>query len=156
MKYKKILLIIGIIVIIGLVFIITKMNKKYDAFYLDNNYYGEGKFIESDYLSINKLLGDKKTFVLFTYNNYCNLPVSCENIFQQVIENLNISIIHITFEEFKKTSLYSTVKYAPSVIIIKEGKIVDYLKADDDKDLKKYQDVNAFEKWLRKYIVFNN
>ena len=52
----------------------------------------------------------------------------------------------------KNTKFYENVKYAPSVIIIKDGEIVSYLDANSDKDLEKYQDANKFIKWLKEYI----
>ena len=64
----------------------------------------------------------------------------------------NISIISIPFAEFKKTIFYKKVKYAPTIIIINKGKIIAYLDANSDKDLKKYQDINEFEKWIDNYI----
>ena len=70
--------------------------------------------------------------------------------------NIGIYVLHditLTFENLKSTSIYDTVKLAPSFVIIKDGKIIDYLKADDDDDLDKYQDVDAFKSWLNKYII---
>ena len=63
-----------------------------------------------------------------------------------------IDVVSITFENFKKTDFYKEVKLAPSILIIKEGKIVTYLRADSDEDFDRYQDTEAFEKWLNKYI----
>ena len=56
------------------------------------------------------------------------------------------------FSEFKKTVFYDTVKYAPSVIIVRNNSIIAYLDANKDEDLEKYQDVDKFEKWLNEYI----
>ena len=56
------------------------------------------------------------------------------------------------FDEFKDTYLYDTVKYAPSVIIVHKGKVVAYLDAENDDDLKKYQDTLEFKDWLSNYI----
>lgn len=56
----------------------------------------------------------------------------------------------------KKTYLYKKVKYAPSVIIVKKQKIIAYLDAEKDEDMDKYQDEKEFEKWLKKYIIFQH
>ena len=48
------------------------------------------------------------------------------------------------------------MKYAPSIIIVKDKEIVSYLDANSDEDLDKYQDEEAFESYLNKYIYFND
>lgn len=123
-----------------------------ERMYLSNEYYNKGEFIE---IKSNDLL-DKvnDTYVLFTYNSYCSLPVPCEDIFKSFAKKYDIDFVSIPFEEFKNTKFYETVEYAPSIIIIKNNEIVDYLDANSDKDLNKYQDQKEFESWLDNYIYF--
>lgn len=122
-------------------------NKK---IYLSNEFYSEGNFKEINNDSINQY--NSKTYLLFTYNNYCSLPIPCDKIFLEVAKKNNISILSMPFSEFKKTVFYDTVKYAPSIIIVDEGKVIKYLDANKDEDLEKYQDVDKFEKWLNENI----
>lgn len=122
-------------------------NKK---IYLSNEFYSEGNFKEINNDSINQY--NNKTYLLFTYNNYCSLPIPCDKIFLKVAKKNNISILSMPFSEFKKTVFYDTVKYAPSIIIVDEGKVIKYLDANKDEDLEKYQDVDKFEKWLNENI----
>lgn len=68
----------------------------------------------------------------------------------------NISIISIPFEEYKKTTFYKKVKYAPTIILINKGKIIAYLDANNDDDLAKYQDITAFTNWINTYIYLSN
>mgnify|MGYP000092232876 FL=1 len=72
------------------------------------------------------------------------------------MKKYNIDFISISFDKFKSTYLYETVKYAPSIIIVKDKEIVSYLDANSDEDLDKYQDEEAFESYLNKYIYFND
>ena len=139
---KKILLILTIILLTGC----TKIEK----FYLSDEFYNEGNFIsiKSEDLDNYK----DKNYVIFTYNNYCSLAIPCDEIFQKSMTNNKIDFLSITFEEFKNTKLYKTVKYAPSVIIVKDSNIVAYLDAEKDKDIEKYQDVDKFTEWLSKYV----
>lgn len=124
-----------------------------ERIYLSDNYYNKGEFID---LKSNNLL-DKvnDTYLLFTYNSYCNLPIPCEDIFKSFAKKYKIDFISISFEEFKNTEFYNTVKYAPSIMIVKDNKVVSYLDANSDKDLNKYQDLKEFESWLDNYIYFN-
>ena len=55
----------------------------------------------------------------------------------------------------KETKLHDIVEFAPSVIIVKNWKIVDYLNSEKDKYLDMYQDVDKFGQWIQKYIIIN-
>ena len=59
------------------------------------------------------------------------------------------------YDELKNTDVVNTIKYAPSVIIIKEGKIVSYLDAEADEDFDRYQNKKEFNSWLAKYIYLS-
>lgn len=149
---KKILIVLLISLTLTGCFFSKKQNDNKIRFYLSDKYYHTGEFIKVDNKSLEKL--NKENFILFTYNPYCNLPISCEKIFEEFMKKYNIDFISIPFSDFKETSYYDNVKYAPSVMIIKEGEVIDYLDANDDKDLQKYQDEKEFEKWLDSYVYF--
>lgn len=125
---------------------------KQDKFYLEDTYYGNGSLVEVTTSDIENKLNNKESFLLFTYNNYCTLEIPCEDIFEEFTKKYQLSILSIPFDDFKKTSLHQKVKYAPSVLIIKEGKIVSYLDANAKSDLEKYQDIEVFASWIKEYI----
>lgn len=52
--------------------------------YLTSSYYNKGEFIKVDDLT--NLESD--TYILFTYNNFCNLAVSCDKIFESFMKNI--------------------------------------------------------------------
>jgi hypothetical protein len=137
---KKIILLIVIFLLVG-----CSNNKE---FYLTDKYYNKGEFIEVKEDELNS----NESYLLYTYNNFCVLPVHCENIFKQVMEKYKIDILSMPFDTFKNTSFHKEVKYAPSILIIKNGKIITYLDANSDKDLEKYQNITKFEEWLKEYI----
>lgn len=127
-----------------------KEQEKHNTINLSAKYYNEGKFIPT---SANELEEkNSETYILYTYNNFCSLPIPCESIFKTIMEKYKIGILSIPINEFKKTKFYTQVKYAPSIIIIKNEEIITYLDANKDEDLEKYQDVNAFDNWLKLYI----
>ena len=137
-----------VLFIITLLLITGCKEKQIEKFYLNNKYYNEGKFI-----AINNIDNLKKdTYILYTYNNYCTFKKPCEEVFKEYMEKYKIDFYKMPFDQFKKTTLYTKVRYAPSIIIIKEGKIVEYLDANSNKDLDKYQDTKKFEEWINKYI----
>ena len=142
---KKIVLLIAIFLLTGCIF-------KPGKFYLNDQYYNQGEYVKLDSVSLENIKDN--SMIIYTYNNFCNLPIHCENIFKEFMDKYQINFISIPFSEFKKTSFYTNVSYAPSIIIVHDGKVIDYLKADSDNDYDKYQKVDVFEEWLSDYIYF--
>ena len=124
----------------------------YSKFSIEKEYYKESKFINVKSEDIEKLKENKKSFIVFTYNNYCILETPCDEVFKKVMDKYSLSFLYLPYEEMENTFIYNEVKMAPSVILIKEGKIVAYLDAESDEDLPKYQDVDEFDKWLNSFI----
>ena len=151
--------IIGLIFIVSyfLIFIVcgiyvaikTQMNKRIE---LNFTYYNDKGLTDTSVEEIDKLLNRKSSFILFVYNDFCSFSVPCNNVFDEGSKELNMQILQIPYRDFKGSSLNSTVKYAPTVIIVDEGKIARYLDAESDSDKKIYQDVKKFKKFILKYV----
>ena len=154
MKKNKVIVLVGIFIIIVLsLFILVffkNKNNKTDKFYLEDKYYGSSEFIEIDNNEFKKI--QNESYVLYIYNNFCNLPIPCHEIFEQYMKEKNIAFLSMKYEYFKETKLHDKVRFAPSVIIVKDGKIVDYLDAEKDEDLDKYQNIDEFSKWIENNI----
>ena len=120
-------------------------------FYLDEQYYNQGNYVEITSKDFESL--DSQNYVLFTYNNYCAFSVPCDEIFKTFMTENKIDFLSMPYEEFKETKLHDIVKFAPSVIIVKNWKIVDYLDSEKNKYLDMYQDVDKFWQWIQKYII---
>ena len=133
-------------IFIFLLIIVSGCNK--EKFYLSDKYYNKGEYVKVTSSDINK----KDSYILFTYNNYCSLAVPCENIFLEFMKEYKIDFLSMPYEELKNTYLYKKVKYAPSIIIVDKGEIVDFLDANNDSDLEKYQNVDMFRDWISEYI----
>ena len=143
---KKI--ITALILILILLFFTTGCTK--EKFYLDSKFYKESKYIDltkDEYNSLND-----ENYIIYTYNSYCNFKIPCDNIFKETMDKYNLSFYSMPYSDLKETELYNTVKFAPSVIIIKNKKVVAYLKADSDDDYDKYQDSESCTNWLESYI----
>ena len=132
----------------------TNQNDGKERIYLSDEYYNKGEYVK---ISKKELTGkENETYLLFTYNNYCNLSVPCDQIFAKFMKKYNIDVLSIPYDEFKETSFYETVKFAPSILIIDKENIISYLDAEKDEDLSRYQDADEFEKWLNEYIFFTH
>ena len=120
--------------------------------YLTDCYYNEGNYIDITSDEVNNK--DNETYLLFAYNNFCAFSVPCDNTFKVFMEKYNIDILQIPFDDYKNTYMYDTVKYAPSVILVSNKKVITYLDAEKDAGVNKYEDSNKFESWLEEYINF--
>ena len=150
---KKLLIIISILLFIIILLIYTyKLNNK---FYLTKKYYDNYQYKVINHKKVEKMISNNDSFVLFTNNDFCIFKVPCDNIFKSVFKDSNMTLFYIRFDEFKKTSLYKKVNYAPSVLLINNGQLITYLDPDSDSDSKVYQSKKEFRKWLEKYIYLN-
>ena len=119
-------------------------------FYLDDEFYGSWKMIEITAEKFSEL--DNENYVLFTYNNFCAMAIPCEEIFDEFLEQNDVTFLSMRYDEFKKTTLHETVKFAPSIVVVKNWKVIAYLDSEKDEDLVRYQDVEEFGKWINKYV----
>ena len=148
---KKVIFVIIPLLLIGIITFVL-MNNKGEKFSLEDKYYGTGEFIDVSNSELENIIKNKENFLLYTYNNYCSLPIPCDSIFWSVMKEYGFNILQIKFSDFKETNLYKKVKLAPSVLIFKDGKLIEFLDAESDNDLKKYQDKEEFKNWLNNYI----
>ena len=123
-----------------------------EKFYLEDTYYNKGGLKNTTIKEVNNLIKNKKSFILFTYNDFCSFSVPCDSVFEESSNKLNIEILQIPYRDFKKTVLNKKLEYGPSVLIINKGKIVKYLDTEKDNDKELYQDTKKFNSWLQKYI----
>ena len=148
---KKIL---TIIIVIFSIFLLTSCKEENNGddskIYLDSKFYNKSEFIKVKADEFNKI--EDNNYVVYVYNSFCSLAIPCENIFKETMDKYDLSFYSMGIWEMQNTYLYYTVKYAPSIIIVKDKKVIAYLDAESDEDFIRYQDSNEFESWLDKYI----
>ena len=141
-----------LIIIIGIL-LVTGCSDKIEKFHLDKNYYGANEYIP---VTKENIEANRGNYLLFVYNNACSFGVPCEQIFEEFMKQENIAILSIPYTDFKETYLSKEVKYAPSVIIVNNKKVITYLDASKDEDVDRYQNVDKFKKWLEEYIYLTS
>jgi len=146
---KKILLILLLFVPLLLVGCTNKDEKVY----LSDKYYNKGAYIDIVAKDMDKLKND--TYLLFVYNQFCNFKIPCDEIFQKVMNEHKVDVLSMSIDEYKTTSYFNTVRYAPTIIVISKGKVLAYLDANKDEDLDKYQSPDDFEKWLTEHVYLD-
>ncbi len=153
MKKKLLILIPFILLLVIIIFILILKSQHNQQFYLDNEYYGNSSLIEIDSEKLKTLEKDKKTFVVFVYQPLCSTSYDLNNYVTEFLDTYKMSFYKILFSSIKDTNIADYVKYCPSVVIYRNGKIIAYLEADSNKHAVYYKSVENFKKWLTKYII---
>ena len=168
---KKLIIIaiatLAALLVIGFVFfaVLGGANKKVeveDSIVLDAEYKNtDGKQIEIAERSedpvrfLDEMIEKEKSFVLYVSLPICNGDAA--KFKQYVLDfqhNEKVSFYYLTSDYIKDSKVYETVKYYPSVIIVKEGKIINYLKYDSDSDIEYYKSYDGFSRWLKANVKF--
>lgn len=151
-KQNKIkLIILPVLLVIAILVAIYKLpNQK---FYLEDSYYKTSEFITINNNELEKLIKDKKSFVLFVYQPACVTSANFEKTLNEFLKEETLQIYKISFSDMKNTDLSKYIKYYPSFAIFSKGQMRDYLDASSDEDLPKYENKEQFKKWLTKYVI---
>jgi len=149
-KYFKILLLLVIV----LTCIACKKDEevKIEPFDLKEEYYKESKLTNVDLESLNKLIEEKESFGIFVYLPGCTSCAAFSKVLEDFQKQNTVSFYMTQIKDAKETEIGEKIKYAPSFVVFKEGKVVAYLDAESDKDKKVYESIEEFKSWLTKYI----
>ena len=120
---------------------------------LDAEYYADGaEFMELTAGEYEGLIGAKKSFVVMVDQSGCTTADRLREYVTRYMTETGILVYRMMFAEVKESSLHEKVKYYPSVAVVSKGKVVVYLRADEDADADKYNDYDAFKAWIGKYL----
>ena len=108
---KKILTILVVIFSIFILCSCEKQKEDDSKIYLEKKFYEKSEIIKVKADEFKKI--NAKSYVVFTYNSYCNFTIPCDDIFKEVMDKYNLSFYGLPIAEMKKTFIYDTVKYAP-------------------------------------------
>lgn len=124
----------------------------HQTFLLDQAYYGSSEQINIDAAEYEQLVDEKASFVLFVDMTGCITAEGLRTMTSEIAAENQIQFLHIMWPEAKTTSLHGPVKYYPSIVIVHNGEIVDFLQADSDEDAKYYNSKDELANWLMHYI----
>lgn len=110
------------------------------------------EFVNLTAAEYEKLVEERKSFVVFVDQGGCATAEGLSERLMEYAGKKGIKINRIMFSEMKDTSLYQYVKFYPSVAIVSDGEVVAYLRADSDADAAVYNDYEALEGWLMRYL----
>lgn len=132
--------------------LITGCKKEVSKFSFDEKYYNKSEFIELEKDNLNKLIKDKESFGIFIYQPLCSNSYEFNKVLTEFSKKYQISFYKMSFSNMKETNLGETIKYYPSLVIFKDGKMVDYLDANSNEDSDYYKTLRGFKKWFSKYV----
>lgn len=118
----------------------------------DDNFYTGGQLQELSSAEFEQLIAQHASFVLIAHMEYCPAETPLTTTAEELIHQKNYGFYGLKGDEFKASSLASTIKYLPSAAIFRDGQLVSYLDAESDADIPYYQSATQLENWLNKYI----
>jgi len=147
---KKIVLISISLIAIIISLILTFTNNKFS---LEDKYYNNGKIIQISGEEYNALIKEKESFIVFVHlPGVCLFNLPFAPIVEEYVSTTNITIYSLNFKDIDNTNLEEKIQYSPSVVLIKKGKINNYLDPNKESDLKYYKDITDFDNWINSYI----
>lgn len=105
--------------------------------------------------NVDDLLSGNSDALLFIYLPACSSCASFRPIVEEFANSKQIDVYSITLDKLKEKDDFKDVKFTPSLAIIKEGKILDFLKADNNEDSKYYENVYNLSTWISEYLDTN-
>lgn len=141
---KVLLLILSLVLINGCT--------KKEAIYLDEDYYEKSEFVELENQDLLDLEKNKESFIIVVYNRNCLGSADFTQVVEKYLEENQIKIYKIQGKNVNQTKIEKKIKFYPTMVMYRDGKIIDFLDAQSDKDTLYYQDIESLNEWITKYV----
>ena len=79
-----------------------------------------------------------------------------EKVLNDFTTENNLQVLRINITDIKNTKLANKIKYTPTLVIYRDGKVYQYLDANSDKDTEYYKSTTNLKTWLDGYILLEN
>lgn len=143
------------VILAGILLVLTLFAygyKKNQIFALEEKYYGINLLEEINLEKLKELRESKESFGVFVYQPLCSNSDDFEIVLKEFQKENKIKFYKISFSSILESDLKETVKYYPSFLIFKEGKLIDHLEADKDKYTEYYRSKEGFKSWFTTYV----
>ena len=127
-------------------------SKTISPFDLEDKYYGTKDLEDVPGSKIKELEDDKESFAVFVYMASCTSCAHFDRVLEDFLDEYPMKLYKVSLLNIKGTKMEQEIRYSPSVVIYKEGKIVAYLNAISDDDMKYYESSDNFKEWFTKYV----
>lgn len=95
-------------------------------------------------------LNKKEDFVLFVYLKNCSSCASFKPVVEELANSKQIPVYSINLELLGQN--IEGLKYTPSLVVYKDGVLLDYLDANSDDDLLYYKDLYNLTTYIKQYL----
>ena len=153
MKKRILFVLVAVVVlVVGVIVFITQQNSR---FMLDEEFYVAS--VDTVSMSeIQQLIDDKKSFLLFVSQPDCRTADDFRIVTQDLIANYPLSVFEISSADFNQDVIENKVRFYPTLMIFKNGKLVDYLESNNDADVAAYTTVGGLKIWLEQNIILKS
>ena len=107
-----------------------------------------GELVDVSVEAYEGMIAQGRSFLLFVDQDGCTTADKLRKIVKDYTKSVGSFAYRIMYGDMAGSSLSDTVKYYPSVAVIKEGEVVRALRADADEDAGAYNNYDDFLKWI--------
>lgn len=141
-------LIIIIAVVCGIIFALHPA-----PFRLDDQYYGEASLETISADQLQQLVDEKSSFAVFVSQPACRASDNFEKVLQSFVAEHPMKFYEIAFSDLENLPFVADVRFYPSFLIFKKGKLVGFLEADNDDHAAAYTSLDGFQTWLTEQAI---
>lgn len=118
---------------------------------LSSEYYTQAEIKNISIDKLRTLVSEQKSFAVFVSQPDCRTADDLRRILGEFTEQYQLTVYEIAFSELKQSDLAPDVKYYPSFIIFRAGKVKAFLHADSTEDSAAYNSFEGFSDWFQKH-----
>ncbi len=154
-KWFKLIILAALIIAVVIVVIALNLSSNSAQFRLSDEYYGASEMLtgltKDEYES---LIAQKKSFAVMVDKPACVTTTQMREWMANFPDDMQFKYYQFMWSEEKESSLHEYVTFVPSVAIIREGKVMAWLRADSDEDVEYFNSAEALQSWVAKYVTF--
>lgn len=157
MKKRSIIVIVSLAsaaLVAGAITLAVVLINNDTTFRLDEEFYAQSEAIDIDKDKYEQLIAEKKSFIVMVDKPNCHTTKDMSSFLTSLPSNFQFKYYRLMWSEVRKSSLHGYIKFAPSLAIVKKGEVLAWLDADSEDDAEMFNNADALEKWIRKYVEF--
>lgn len=140
------------VVISTLVVVIAVFYAKNARFTLEPEYYGTAEIQTIEIGELQTLADEQKSFGLFVSQPSCQASADLEKYLNEFLNTHPLKFYEISFSTLKGSDIVPDLRFYPSFVIFRDGKVVDFLEANSDEDADAYTSPDGFTNWFSNYV----
>ena len=149
-KSKFILLSLFLLLIIGILIVLIINKKNNNLIELEQIDYKNGVLITLDEDKLKEKQDNKETFIVYIHvPGLCTSEIPFDPLVNKFIKENEITVYSLPYNILKNTTVKDNIKYSPSLAIIKDGELLDFLDANSDSDYEYYSSLEGLTKWVK-------